>query len=100
MSVADLFAVNRTRGRRAADVGTGWAGAWAVARTVLIVATVVGALWLVYQLGTLILLVIFSLLFAFLIEPLVVFVQRRVTFGRGRELSPAIAILSTYVVIF
>ncbi len=98
--MADLFAVNRTRGRRAADVETGWAGAWAVARTVLIVATVVGALWLVYQLSTLILLVIFSLLFAYLIEPLVVFVQRRVTFGRGRELSPAVAILSTYVVIF
>ena len=94
--MADRFAVNRTGGRRAADVETGWA----VARTVLIVAAVVGALWLVYQLGTLILLIIFSLLFAYLIEPLVVFVQRRVTFGRGRELSPAVAILITYLVIF
>ena len=98
--MADLFPVNRTPGRRAADVETGWASSWVVARNVLIVAAVVGALWLVYQLGTLILLIIFSLLFAYLIEPLVEFVQRRITFGRGRQLSPAVAIFITYLVVF
>lgn len=96
----DWFGVNRTAGRRAGDGRQEWAETWTVLRTVLLVLAALGALWLVYRLGTIILLVIFSLLFAYLIAPLVAFIQRRVTFGRARELGPGSAIGIAYLVVF
>jgi predicted PurR-regulated permease PerM len=97
--VSDLFGVNRTAGRRAEDARRGWAETWIVVRTVLIVLAVVGALWLVYELSTIILLVVFSFLFAYMIAPLVAFIRRRVTFGRSRPLAPGLAIGIAYLVI-
>src|SRR5713226_8208817 len=79
---------------------TAWAGTWPVLRAVLIVLAVLGALWLVYQLRTLILLIVFSLLFAYLIAPIVAVIQRRVAFGRSRELSTGVAIGIAYVILF
>jgi predicted PurR-regulated permease PerM len=98
--VSDLFGVNRTAGRRADDTRGGWGEAWKVVRTVLIVVAVLGALWLVYELRTIILLVVFSLLFAYLFAPLVAFIQRRLAFGRSRELPPGLAVAIAYLVIF
>jgi len=69
-------------------------------RTVLIVLAVAGALWLVWEVRTVILLVVFSLLFAYLLAPLVAFIQRRATFGRSRELSRGLAIAIAYLVFF
>ena len=72
-----------------------------VVRLVLVVLAVFGALWLVYALGTLILLLIFSVLFAYLVAPLVAFVQTRLAVGRRRrELPRGIAIGIAYLVIF
>jgi predicted PurR-regulated permease PerM len=72
-----------------------------VVRTVLIVVGVVGGLWLAYQLTTLIVLVLFSILFAYLLAPLVEFVQcglsRRARHG---ELSRGVAIAIAYLLIF
>jgi predicted PurR-regulated permease PerM len=68
---------------------------------VLIVLAVPGALWLLYELRTVVLLVAFSLLFAYLLAPLVSFIQTHLAFGRvhgGRGRGLAIAI--TYVVVF
>jgi len=98
--VSDWFGANRTAGRRAGDGRQGWTETWPVLRTVLLVLAALGALWIVYKLGTIILLVIFSLLFAYLIAPLVAFIQRRVTFGRSRELGPGPAIGIAYLVVF
>jgi len=42
-----------------------------VLRTVLIVLAVVGGLWVAYQLATLIVVLLFSVLFAYLLAPLV-----------------------------
>ncbi len=68
-------------------------------RTVLVVVGVVGALWLLYALETVLLLLVFSLLFAYLVAPLVDFIQCRLVFGRSRQLPPGIAIAIAYSVI-
>ena len=71
-----------------------------VLRITLIVLAVFGFLWLVYELRTIILLVIFSILFAYLVAPLVAFVRRRVRTRGERELPPAIAIGIVYLILF
>jgi hypothetical protein len=100
--VSDLFGVNRTAGRRAADARRGWAETWTVVRTVLIVLGALGALRVVYQLGTIILPVVFSLLFAYLITPLVAFLgdidshitrdHRRVSLSAARAIEATTAV--------
>jgi predicted PurR-regulated permease PerM len=70
-----------------------------VARNVLIVVAVLGGLWLIYKLETIVLLLVFSLLFAYLVAPLVEFIQGRLVFGRSRELPPGLAIAIAYSAI-
>ncbi|HEX7794964.1 MAG TPA: AI-2E family transporter [Vicinamibacterales bacterium] len=67
----------------------------------LIVLAVVGGLWVAYQLTTLIVLLLFSILFAYLLAPLVEFVQRGLARrARRGELSRGISIAITYLLIF
>src|SRR2546423_15595390 len=99
--MADLFVIHRTSGRRAADTYSSAPEISIALRIVLVVLAVFGALWLVYALGTLILLLIFSVLFAYLVDPLVAFVQQRFVLGRRRrELPRGPAIGIAYLVIF
>ena len=55
----------------------------AVLRATLIVVGVLGALWAIWQLSTLILVLVFAVLFAYVLAPLVAFV-RRYLLQRGR----------------
>jgi len=72
-----------------------------VLRTVLIVLAVVGGLWVAYQLATLIVVLLFSVLFAYLLAPLVEFVQCGVARRpRRSELSRGVAIAIAYLLIF
>ncbi|HKB12907.1 MAG TPA: AI-2E family transporter [Vicinamibacterales bacterium] len=96
----DLFGVNRTAGRRVTDVRPGWADVWTIGSVVLIVLAALGALWLVVALGTIIVLVIFSLLFAYLLAPLVGFIERRLTFRRRGGLGRGPAIGIAYAIVF
>jgi predicted PurR-regulated permease PerM len=74
---------------------------WTALRVSLVVLGVVAALWLAYQLGTLIILFVFSVLFAYLVAPLVAFVQRRLTVGGGRRPLPrGAAIGLAYLAMF
>jgi predicted PurR-regulated permease PerM len=67
---------------------------------VLVVVAVVGGLWVAYELSTLVLLLVFSILFAYLLAPLVELVQR----GLPRRIRPGalgrgVAIAIAYLVI-
>lgn len=100
--VADLFLVKQPSGRRATDVQPpATIDIWIALRVTLVVLAVAGGLWVAYALGSLILLLIFSVLFAYLVAPLVAFVQRRLVLGRRRRALPrAAAIGIVYVVLF
>src|ERR1700730_18319137 len=78
-----------------------WAQTRVVLRIVVILLTVAAFLWIVYKLTSVLLLVVLSVFFAYLVAPLVDFVQRPIRIG-GRERSiprgPAIGIV--YVVLF
>jgi predicted PurR-regulated permease PerM len=82
-----------------ANTRSNWVDAWTVARNVLIVVAVLASLWLIYELRTVLLLLVFSLLFAYLIAPLVEFIQCRLVFGRSRTLPPGLAIAIAYLAI-
>src|SRR5262245_16085545 len=98
--VTQRMFTTRTFGRRAADGGSDPSDLTAVLRTVLLVVAVVGGLWIAYRLGMLIVLLLFSILFAYLLAPLVQLVERgllRRTRRSGVERGVAIAI--AYLVI-
>jgi predicted PurR-regulated permease PerM len=98
--MADPLVVRRSWGRRSADTHSSAPLISTVLQVVLVVVAVLGALWLVYELGTIILLLVFSILFAYLVAPLVAFVERRLVIGRRRrELSRGVAIGIAYLVI-
>jgi predicted PurR-regulated permease PerM len=72
-----------------------------VLQVVLVVLAVAGALWLIYRLRSLILLLILSAFFAYLINPLVEVARRPFPFrGRERQVSTAVAIAVVYLVLF
>jgi predicted PurR-regulated permease PerM len=96
--MADPFLVHRSSGRRAADTPSRAPDISTSVRIVLVVVAVLGVLWIVYQLATLILLLVFSVLFAYLVEPIVTFVQRRLG-RRRRELRRTVAIATAYLII-
>jgi predicted PurR-regulated permease PerM len=99
-AVADLFIARKTTGRRVADAPSTGPDLSAVLRIVLVVVGVVGALWLVYALGALIVVLVFCILFAYLVAPLVVVFERRLVVGRGRgEMPRAVAITLAYLLI-
>ena len=99
--MADRVAVERTSRRPPADTSSSAPDTWTVLRIVLVVLAVPGALWLVYELRTVVLLLVFSVLFAYLVAPLVDFVQRRLVVGRRRRQLPrGVAIGIAYVLLF
>jgi predicted PurR-regulated permease PerM len=99
--MADVVLMRRNGGRRASDVRRESHNARTLVRDVLVVAGVVGASWLIYELGSLILLLFFSVLFAYLLAPLVGFVRRRLAATRGRKEAPlGLAIALVYLLLF
>jgi predicted PurR-regulated permease PerM len=99
--MADLFLVQRTSGRRADDAKGPPSLVRTVLSIVLLVLGVFALLGILFALRTLILLLIFSVLFAYLVVPLVAFVQRRLAVGRGRREAPrALAIGIAYLALF
>jgi predicted PurR-regulated permease PerM len=73
---------------------------WVIVRTFLIIVGVLLAAWLLYQLRTVLLLLIVSIFFCYLIAPLVRLLERAV-YIRGREIKMprGLALISVYVLI-
>ncbi|MER3559725.1 MAG: hypothetical protein C4336_09970, partial [Armatimonadota bacterium] len=70
-------------------------------RIILIVLAVAAGLWLLYELEGILLLIILSVFFAYLIAPLVELVRRPFKLaGRERIIPRAVAIAIVYVLIF
>jgi predicted PurR-regulated permease PerM len=87
-------------GRRASDRDPGWRQILGALRVVLVVVGVAAVLWLVFQLRTVILLLVLSIFFAYLVAPLVELVNRPLPFrGRQRRLSPGVAVGVVYLLI-
>lgn len=73
----------------------------AVLRILVILLAVLGLLWVLYKLTTVLLLVVLSIFFAYLVAPLVDLVQRPFSIrGRERMMPRALAIGIVYVVLF
>src|SRR5437016_6127768 len=73
----------------------------ALLRILIVLLAVAGLLWVLYKLTTVILLVVLSIFFAYLVAPLVDLVQRPFRFGgRERMMPRALAIGIVYVVLF
>jgi predicted PurR-regulated permease PerM len=71
-----------------------------IVRVFLIVAAVIVGLWLLYQLSTVLLLLIISIFFCYLIAPLVRIVEQPVYFGKRELKTPrSLAIFIVYLVI-
>ncbi len=99
--MADLRRIGPPFGRRASDVKGGWWQTWAVLRVVLIVGAAVAAVWLVYQLRDVLLLLVLCVFFAYLLAPLVAIVNRPFHVGAvERRLSRAASIGVVYLVLF
>src|SRR3981081_4816762 len=77
-----------------------WVQTRAVLRIIIILLPVAAFLWIVYKLTTVLLLIVLSIFFAYLVVPLVDLVQRPIRLGR-RELvmnrSPGIGIVDLAV---
>lgn len=79
----------------------GWAQTRAVLRLILIVLLVVAAMWALYTLESVLLLLVLSIFFAYLIAPLVELVRRPVRLrGRERSMPRPVAIGVVYLIIF
>src|SRR2546421_1501419 len=73
----------------------------AILRILIILLAALGLLWVLYKLTTVILLVVLSIFFAYLVAPLVDLVQRPFRLGgRERMMPRALAIGIVYVVLF
>src|SRR5436190_18780906 len=80
---------------------TSWLQTRAVLRILILLLAVAGLLWVVYRLTTVILLVVLSIFFAYLVAPLVDIVQRPIKIGgRERTIPRGLAIAVVYVFIF
>jgi predicted PurR-regulated permease PerM len=78
-----------------------WLQTRAVLRVLLLLLAVAGFLWIVYRLTTVILLVVLSIFFAYLVAPLVDLVQRPLRIaGRDRVIPRGLAIAIVYVILF
>ena len=78
-----------------------WLQTRAVLRILLLLLAVAGFLWVVYRLTHVILLVVLSIFFAYLVAPLVDLVQQPLRFGgRDRVIPRGIAIAIVYVIVF
>lgn len=80
------------------------APAWltrAVLRVLLIVLALAATLWIVYKLTAIILLIVLSIFFAYLVAPLVEFVHRPIKLGgRARTMPRGVAIGLVYIFLF
>jgi predicted PurR-regulated permease PerM len=87
-------------GRRASDRDPGWRQIVAAFRVVLVVVGVAAVLWLIFQVRTVILLLVLSIFFAYLVAPLVDFVGRPFLLrGRQRHLSTGVAVGVVYLLL-
>jgi len=78
-----------------------WVQTRVVLRIVVILLAVAALLWIVYKLTTVLLLVVLSVFFAYLVAPLVDLVQRPIRIGRQERSMPrGLAIGIVYVVLF
>jgi predicted PurR-regulated permease PerM len=78
-----------------------WVQTRVVLRIVVILLAVAALLWVIYKLTTVLLLVVLSVFFAYLVAPLVDVVQRPVRIGgRERIIPRGLAIAVVYVVLF
>src|SRR5258708_37428769 len=78
-----------------------WMQTRAVLRIIIILLAVAMFLWIVYKLTTVLLLIVLSIFFAYLVAPLVDLAQRPIRFGgRGRVMPRGLAIGIVYVVLF
>jgi len=78
-----------------------WVQTRVVLRIVVILLAVAAFLWIVYKLTTVLLLVVLSVFFAYLVAPLVDLVQRPISIsGKERSLPRGLAIGIVYVVLF
>jgi predicted PurR-regulated permease PerM len=78
-----------------------WAQTRVILRIIVILLAVGAVLWVIYKLTTVLLLVILSVFFAYLVAPLVDLVQRPIRIGgRKRMLSRGPAIGIVYLVLF
>src|SRR5260221_3696702 len=78
-----------------------WAQTRVVLRIILILLAVAALLWIVYKLTTVLLLVVLSVFFAYLVAPLVDLAQRPIRIGgRERVIPRGLAIGIVYVVLF
>src|SRR5213080_112612 len=78
-----------------------WLQTRAVLRIILLVLALAAVLWVIYRLTTVILLVVLSVFFAYLVAPLVDIVERPIKVGvRERTIPRGLAIAVVYVFIF
>jgi len=78
-----------------------WVQTRIVLRIIFILLAVAALLWVVYKLTTVLLLLVLSIFFAYLVAPLVDLVERPVRIGgRERRLPRGVAIGIVYIVIF
>jgi predicted PurR-regulated permease PerM len=90
---------NQPTGRETAVAA--WVQTRVVLRIVAILLAVAAFLWIVYKLTTILLLVVLSVFFAYLVAPLVDLVQRPINVGgKERSIPRGLAIGIVYVVLF
>ena len=83
------------------EAAASWLQTRAVLRVLLLLLAVAGFLWIVYRLTTVILLVVLSIFFAYLVAPLVDLVQQPLRLGgRQRVIPRGLAIAIVYVILF
>jgi predicted PurR-regulated permease PerM len=80
---------------------TAWVQTRVVLRIIVLLLAVAALLWIIYKLTAVILLVVLSIFFAYLVAPLVDLVQRPIRLGKRERIMPrGLAIAIVYVVLF
>jgi len=78
-----------------------WSQTRVVLRILLILLAFVALLWVIYRLTAVLLLIVLSIFFSYLVAPLVDFVQRPINVGgRARVIPRGLAITIVYIVLF
>jgi predicted PurR-regulated permease PerM len=78
-----------------------WHQTRVVLRILLILLAFVALLWVIYRLTAVLLLIVLSIFFSYLVAPLVDFVQRPMSIGgRSRIIPRGLAIMIVYIVLF
>ncbi len=99
--MAEMRRLDARFGRRASDVAPGWRLALTALQVVIVVLGVAAALWFIYRLRSLIVLLILSAFFAYLIAPMVAVARRPVRYRHvERQMSAALAIGLVHLMLF